>query len=330
MLLTHFAKIPEFADLPPFELRALAERAHVLCMPKGRWLVQGKRSTSCHLYLLRGIVETFEPDRRLVFVPGRAIRHFYPGCKGARTLSSTQILRVDSTQREFLTAQRPRASVVETADGDAWLRRFLGSQMMATLPQSTWQSLLRNFRRRSFASHAKIISKGARGDFCYVLESGRALVHDGNRVLCHLTPGDFFGEDALITEGVRNADVSALEAVRVHAIERGLFRRLLFEQLVEFVPRVGEGVQLNIGQVSIPRSVPVQLDRIREMASGFDPGERYFVVGGTLGQRALCAFLLRQRGILATPVGALPSPSARPKEKESRTTTKLWSDANAE
>ena len=306
MLLTHLAKIPEFADLPPFELRALAERAHVLCMPKGRWLVQHPRGASCHLYLLRGVVETFEPNRKLVFVPGRTIRHFYPGCRSARTLSNTQILRVDSTQREFLTAQRPRASVVETHDGDAWLRRFLGSQMMSNLSPATWQALLRSFRKRAFAAHAKIISKGERGDVCYVLESGRALVHDGNRVLCHLTPGDFFGEDALITEGYRNADVSALEAVRAHAIERGLFRRLLFEQLVSFVPRVEEGVQLNIGQVSIPRSVPVALDRVREMASGFDPSERYYVVGGTLGQRALCAFLLKQRGVLAAPVGVLP------------------------
>ena len=308
MLIDQLQRIPEFADLPPFELRALAERAHVLAMPKGRWLVQDRPRPSSHLYLLRGVVETFDPDRRLIFLPSRPILHFYPGCRRARTLSHAQVLRVESSHREFLTEQRlPQAT--HAAEADQWLRRFLSSYMMSHLSPAVWQQLLRAFHRRTYVKHDKIIAQGTRGDVCYVLESGQALVHQGNHVLCHLRPGDFFGEDALITGGARNADVSALEDVRAHAIEAGVFRRAVLARLVEYVPHPQEGVQLNIGGVSIPSAVPVALSAIRELASGFDPNESYFIVGGSLPQRALCAFLLKQRGLRAAAVGAVPQPA---------------------
>ena len=219
MLVQHFMRIPEFQQLPPQELRALAARSHVLCVPAGRWLLREGRQIDGYFYLLKGSVETRNPAHKWRARGYGRLQHFYPGCAAVRTLGSVQVLRIDSRQRDFL-LQGGSLPPVKDTSAEPWLSRFLNSHMMHQLSPVQWQVLMAAFQCYEFGAGSRILSHGAPGRHCFVLEAGHAIVQRAGQTLGHLCPGDFFGEDALMLNSGRNADVTALEDVRVHAIEQ--------------------------------------------------------------------------------------------------------------
>ncbi len=295
-------RIREFSNVPPFELRALSERAHHLYVPKGRWLIQSPDRLPAYFYLLHGQIETFTPDQILRHRKAGPLTHFYPGCQRARTLSSVRILRLDAIHRDFVLKRSADPGVPTIHAADEWLRRFLGSHMMRQLDGKAWQTLLAHFEPVLIRPGCNLITSDTRGDGCYVIESGHAVVQRGTTTLAHLGAGDFCGEDAIISGHKRNADVTALDDLRAHRIDHDLFAELVLDQHVTFVAHRSHGVVLNIGSRCVPGSIPVALDQVRALASRFDPHQVYYVIGGRSRERALCAFLLVQRGIRAHPV----------------------------
>jgi hypothetical protein len=303
MLLRQIQRIPEFGHISTTELRGFASRASVLSLPADRWLVRGRRDMAGYLYLLKGSVRTIAPDRRLKYRPLGALPHFYPGCEAARTCTASQILRVSVSQREFLMGN-VRGETCEGSDADLWLQRFLRSHMMARLQPAQWQALLAAFSSETHARGARIIEQGAPASRCYVVERGHLVVHRGATTLCHLGAGDFFGEDALILRARRNATVTALDDVRIHGVAESVFVKLMLNNLVRCVLRQGDGKLLNLGTRPVADAQHVTLDCLREQSAGLSPREDYFVIGGALRERVLCAFLLSQRGIRCHPVNA--------------------------
>jgi SAM-dependent methyltransferase len=73
----------------------------------------------------------------------------------------------------------------------------------------------------------EIVRKGERGEFFYVVLSGRATVRARRRRLAVLGPGAFFGETALLTGGPRTATVTADTAMVLMALDRVAFDELL-------------------------------------------------------------------------------------------------------
>jgi CRP-like cAMP-binding protein len=309
MLVQQLTRIPEFVDVPAAEMRALAARTNVLCLPANRWLVQDGRSLPDFFYLLKGSIETCHPRVRRRARGFGKLEHFYPGCISARTLKATQVLRIDAQQREFLIQTARGDDSLSAVTAEPWLEHFLSSHMMGRLPSQDWQRLLVAFQPRCFSGGSKVLQRGSPAEHCFVIESGRAVVQSEAVTLCHLGPGDFFGEDALVLDGLRNADVIALDDMRVHAIDKAVFVRVLLESLVQFVAHRVQGVSLTLGDVSsdnIHQDFVVSLSSIRAIADELDPKCTYYVEGGLRSERALCAFLLVQRGRRAYPVEGFP------------------------
>ncbi len=298
-MLEHLSRIPEFVDLPGAQLRALAARTRVLCIPGGRWLVGEGRCLNAYFYLLKGTLQSLHPAQTLRPARLGPLQHFYPGCGAVRSLTTVQVLRIDAHVREFA-LQEQQLGMPAATGAEPWLERFLNSHMMQQVPKQHWRQLWLGFCCRSYPAGSRILRQGSRGDHCYVLESGHAIVHRGNTTLCHLCPGDFFGEDALVSGRRRNADVTALEDVQVHLLDQHLFANLLLEKLVRFVAHPGEGLVLNLGGHG--SGVPASLCNVRDMAMALDPRVTYFIGGGLRRDRALCALLLLQRGLRAFPL----------------------------
>ena len=303
MLIDQLRRIPEFRSTAPTELRALAQHAQVLCIPANRWLAQPGRELTGYYYLLKGAIQTFAPDVRLASSVAGDLCHFYPGCAGARTTFASQVVRIDPKHYEFLLTR----GVVDTSNCvqiPHWLERFLTSHMMSHLPASQWRRVLQAFVPKDYGAAAPLLTQGENAEHCYVLERGHAVIHRGSRTLCHLGPGDFFGEDALIMGCQRNADVTSLDSVRVQTIGKQTFDALLLDSLVHFVQSRGTagGILLNVGATPMSGAIPVSLTHLREQLAGFDPGLDYFIAGGAQRERALCAFLLAQRGMRAHPL----------------------------
>lgn len=73
-----------------------------------------------------------------------------------------------------------------------------------------------------------IIKEGEVGENFYLIENGEAdVVKDGERVVKHLTRGDYFGEIALLNDLPRQASVVARTPVSVATLDKRGFQRLL-------------------------------------------------------------------------------------------------------
>jgi len=96
--------------------------------------------------------------------------------------------------------------------------------LFAELNRDELQTLLHQSSREHFAAGAKIISFGDEGYCMYVILRGSARVTvpspEGEVELAVLNAGDFFGEVALVDDGPRTADVTALEDCELLCITR--------------------------------------------------------------------------------------------------------------
>jgi MFS family permease len=94
---------------------------------------------------------------------------------------------------------------------------------LSTLPEATLERLARASREKVVEAGAEIVQQGAPGDSFYVLESGAVDVFvDGGRVAT-LTPGDYFGEIALLKDVPRTASIRARDETRLEVLTRDVF-----------------------------------------------------------------------------------------------------------
>jgi len=72
-----------------------------------------------------------------------------------------------------------------------------------------------------------IVRQGEKGDFFYIIKDGSVSVIKDDAEQATLSPGDFFGEKALLTEDTRNATCRAKTTVTLLSIDRANFTQLL-------------------------------------------------------------------------------------------------------
>ena len=116
----------------------------------------------------------------------------------------------------------------------------------AGLPEGELEAIAEVGNTVAFEPGATIVSEGETGDAMYIVLSGTAEVDVGGR-FHKLTPGDFFGEMALISRRVRIATVRATERVETLMIPADAFQEFLLthpgvavSMLKEIVDRLRE------------------------------------------------------------------------------------------
>jgi CRP-like cAMP-binding protein len=120
---------------------------------------------------------------------------------------------------------RKERSVMELPSEVAALRRI---KFFEELTDADLLRLARMGQRRSYAAGDTLVEKDSdRGGF-FVLLSGEATVEAGSTFHV-LSPGDFFGETALLAVSRRTATVRATEPVQVMVFEPTYFRPFLIE-----------------------------------------------------------------------------------------------------
>lgn len=299
-----FLPFHPFADADPRLLVWAAERASLLQLPRRRWLVRSGRQLQGHLYLVRGQVRLSLADGRILEVSGQtagARMPVYPGPAAVLTLTPVRLLRLDATSEELEAATRiddESASQISQlpevqSTERCWQHRFLSSALLQRLSPTSWQRLLRAMAGASFNAGEAVVIEGRPGDLCYVLRTGRAEVRRDGRVLATLYPGDFFGEEALITGSGRNASILMTESGSVMTLSVEAFRRLLLAEVVRAIDEPGRRVLLHIEDSSVD---------LREAAMSLRKDADYAVSGGSAPQQALAVFLLARQGIVAAPL----------------------------
>lgn len=307
-----------FVRAAPPLLAWAAARSSLLQLPAQRWLVRPGRSVRGCYYLLRGRVLVFEGavlEQVLTPRSRRARWPLYPGTVAVQALAPTRLLRLDmepATLRAVsASAQRhgpasggqapgdPRSAALPEVDGQpaGWEHAFLASSLMQRLRPSGWQRLLRVTEPLPVPAGDRLLVEGEPGDCCYVLTAGRAEVRKCGRLLAELNPGDFFGEEALITGASRNASVIMVEPGTVRSLAAEPFKRLLLDAVVRLAEAPGRRRLLHIGTVPPPGVHAFPVERVRELAPTLERGCKYAVQGGRAAERALVVFLLARQGL---------------------------------
>ena len=304
MLIKQLRRIQQLADADHRELAGLASRIRLLCIPANRWIVRAGSELAVHLFLLQGSVTTSQPRRKLKAGKFGWLPNLYPGAGGIWASTTCHLVCIDTADWDILTGEH--GCPLPRLDQEQWLQEFLLSNLMRRVPRILWRNLLASFKQCAFDKGAYIIRSGEVADCCFVVEHGHGVIRRGSRVLRYLNPGDFFGEDGLILNAPRNADVVATERMVLQAISLQDFSELLLERVVRQASDTGDYVRLNIaagatdaaaaamqagsGEVAFP------LDQARQLARTLDFGTEYMVQGGECAERALCAFILAQAG----------------------------------
>jgi CRP-like cAMP-binding protein len=124
-------------------------------------------------------------------------------------------------------ARRPalRRLDAEVQVRDADIETMRAINMLGELPVATIEQLAGGLEHADFAPGQTVVRQGERGEYFYIVESGRAEVIIDGRVVRTLRAGDCFGEIALLRDRPRSATVSATSDtnLRVSRLRRSAY-----------------------------------------------------------------------------------------------------------
>ncbi|KAG5458998.1 MAG: hypothetical protein BJ554DRAFT_677 [Olpidium bornovanus] len=169
---------------------------------------------------------------------GKESHHDHAGRKFRRAGADTPRAATVIAAEDGVLWAVDRATFRHSLTNHSFRKRKMYEDFLASVP------LLSSLERAEFSKIADalepveyedgdvIIEQGAPGDYFYVIESGECKVtktdeHGTEREFPSLGPGSYFGELALINDKPRAATVSAKGPVKVVALSRDAFVRLL-------------------------------------------------------------------------------------------------------
>ncbi len=102
-----------------------------------------------------------------------------------------------------------------------------GVPLFADLDRRELQGVASSMKERTFEPGSTIATEGQTGIGFFVIAEGTAKVTQGDQERGSLGPGDYFGEIALIDDGMRTASVTADSRLKVYGLTSWEFRPLV-------------------------------------------------------------------------------------------------------
>ena len=134
------------------------------------------------------------------------------------------------------------------------------SPLFDDLSEAEVDDVLRAFDTQSFNAGHRVTLQGFRGREFYLIVEGHAAVSVGDRRVAELGPGDFFGEIAVLRDGLRSATVTAETKLRCLVLSNDSLEKLLVAH-----PRVGVNMLREVlGR--FPEAAPGRPERQRALA----------------------------------------------------------------
>lgn len=158
----------------------------------------------------------------------------------ARAKTRVTVLRADRGLMDKLLAidgaadmQQVKVSEINAADDGDWMTRMLQSELFSRVPAANIQRIFTKLESISVKANDVVVEQDAPGDFYYIIQKGRCEVTRQTAKgkapikLAELGPGDSFGEEALVSDSQRNANVRMLSD--------GELMRLVKDDFVELI-----------------------------------------------------------------------------------------------
>jgi len=292
----------------------------------GRYLFGEGDHDNRSIYLLDGVVNFIDRSGKVTGVvsagtdPARyPLANRHPRMVTARAATKVVVASIDSTLLDVMltldqSAETGAVQVSPNTEQD-WMSRLLQADSFARLAPSDIQRMIQALEPVNYSAGDTVLRQGDEGDYFYIIRSGTCSVtrlasgKGWDVPLAELGAGDCFGEDALASDGHRNATVTMLTDGTLMRLSKQQFLDILKKQLVHYVSyelaetAVASGDRwLDVrlaeehAENSLDDSTNIPLATLRANTLRLDPGTRYIVYCDTGRRSAAAAFLLSQRG----------------------------------
>jgi len=314
-------------------LHSLSRKTSLRELSVGKMLFKEGDTDKKTYYIVSGIVELLRegrtvlkirggsPEARNAIVPGNPRRY------GARVVSDRlEYLAIDSDMLDVMLTwdQTGTYEVNELKSGDAsdgaddWMTTLLQTRAFHRIPAANIQAIFMRMQRADYKAGETVIKQGDEGDYFYVIVKGTCVViretplNKNGVKLAELNMGDTFGEEALISDAKRNANVNAATDATLMRLGKEDFRTLLNEPTLRWVDAphaqamVAKGAKwLDVRLPSefenyhLPEAMNLPLYFIRLKLKTLDPNVEYIVCCDTGRRSSAGAYILSERGFKA-------------------------------
>jgi CRP-like cAMP-binding protein len=204
----------------------------------------------------------------------------------------------------------------EDEEGGDWMTRILQSKAFLQVPPANIQAMFMRMQDMPVKTGDVIIKQGGDGDYYYIIKHGKCKVTRTSKTGSELTlatlgDGDAFGEEALLSEAKRNANIVMTTDGSLVRLSKEDFNELLKEPMLSWVTNEeadtmvkGEGavwidvrLESEYKNSNIEGSVNIPLFMLRLKAQTLDVDKQYILYCNSGRQSSACAYLLSERGL---------------------------------
>lgn len=321
--------------LKPENLQTLARKTVLRELSAGRLLFKQGDSDKRTYYLVSGVLELLRDDRAITVLRAGSpearnpIAPFTPRRYTARAVSDrVEFITIDSDMLDMMLTwdQTGSYEVGELSSAneqaqasDDWMTTLLQTKAFHRIPPANIQAIFMRMQRMEAKAGDVIIKQGDDGDFFYVIVKGKCVVtretplNKAGIKLAELGMGDTFGEEALIADAKRNANITMLTDGALMRLAKDDFRKLLnepmlhwvtFDQAKDIVAKGGKWLDVRLPSefenVHIEDALNLPLYFIRLKLKTLDPKIHYVVVCDTGRRSSAAAYILAERDLNAS------------------------------
>jgi len=203
----------------------------------------------------------------------------------------------------------------EATDGD-WMTLILQSKAFLQIPPANIQALFMRVKEVPMKSGDVVIKQGEDGDYYYIVKNGKCKVTRNSKTgteltLATLSDGASFGEEALLSEGKRNANVTMITDGSLMRLSKEDFNELLKEPMLSWVNNeeadvlvkdegaiwIDVRLESEYKNANIEGSMNIPLFMLRIKAQTLESDKTYILYCNSGRQSSACAYLLSERGL---------------------------------
>ena len=238
-----------------------------------------------------------------------------------RALTEVTLYQLPKADFEKLMQQEPtfRNALFKRARELSFYDKIKMLQPFVLLDPDKMYALQARMIKKTYALGEDIIVQGEKGDYYYIIQSGRVAVlkkkkgEASAQQVAILKEGDGFGEEALIRDDPRNATCRAIEETTVYAIDKVDFDKCLKAEFLDNIFAEDIAVQtyrekyvvidarvpLEYEQEHIEGAFSIPVEVLRDKYRDLDPQKAYITYCTNDSRGMVAAFLLKNHGFNA-------------------------------
>ncbi len=313
----------------------ILNNARTITADEGDIILSEEEVNNCHILIIRGEVEV----QRVWKTPEGKIKSYTKTLKPknfsggfayvsaaayrmrVRALTEVECLLIDADLNDHVLeiCAQLSSEAQSLAGKEHLLNLFKQISVMHKLPVENLREAIHRLQPMEVDAGNEIVKQGETGDRYYLIESGEAQIWktdpftDETEMVAKLTPGDAFGEEALIQDGMRNATVKMQTPGKLWVLQKQDFDELVKPNLVDEIDAEAAVQALESGNIKLidcrydmeyeesrlHNSQHIPLDRLRWDIHNLNPDDEYIVYCRSGRRSRAAVFLMNERNFKA-------------------------------